>query len=151
MAETYTSGKAVSRRPQTDARRAASRRSYQKNIEKRRAYDRARYQSPERQVWQKQQALEWGRINKGRRAAIVAARRKAIKRATPPWLTDEQKAEIQAFYIEAARREGEWHVDHIYPIKGKNSCGLHVPWNLQLLPGDDNRRKGNKVDGSEHV
>jgi hypothetical protein len=36
-------------------------------------------------------------------------------------------------------------VDHVWPLKHKLCCGLHVPWNLQYLFTVDNRSKGRKL------
>jgi len=85
--------------------------------------------------------------------AANAAKRHAQKlQATPGWLTKEQHAEIQEFYTLA--QELAWlnqdvqifHVDHIIPLQGENVCGLHVPWNLQLLTAKENRSKGNRYE-----
>jgi hypothetical protein len=63
-------------------------------------------------------------------------------------LTSEQEQQIKDFYWLAkdlAAVTGEsYHVDHIVPLQGKSVCGLHVPWNLQVLPADINLSKGNK-------
>jgi len=77
-----------------------------------------------------------------------AKRRSAKLQRTPPWLTAEHLAEIEAHYAlakEAERITGEpHHVDHIIPLRGRRVSGLHVPWNLQVLPASTNIRKSNK-------
>ncbi len=69
--------------------------------------------------------------------------RAQTQRATPPWV-DLQA--IKAVYAEAqrlTRQTGQLHVvDHIVPKIGKTVCGLHVPWNLQVVHWRENAQKG---------
>jgi hypothetical protein len=59
--------------------------------------------------------------------------------ATPKWVDKEA---IIAFYL---KRPTGMTVDHIMPIRGEISCGLHVPWNLQYLTLTQNIAKGNRI------
>lgn len=68
--------------------------------------------------------------------------------ATPDWLTQDQRNEMLAFYIDAAQRDDLHHVDHIIPLTHTDVCGLHVPWNLQVLTAGDNMRKHSSFDGT---
>lgn len=74
-------------------------------------------------------------------------KRRAIKtKACPNWLTKDHKKQINEFFTTA--KDLRWlsneplHVDHIVPLKSKEVCGLHVPWNLQILPKTENLQKG---------
>lgn len=75
-------------------------------------------------------------------------------RATPPWLTEKHQEQIIQVYKHARECEmlsgDKYHVDHIVPLQGKNISGLHVPWNLQVLPADINISKKNKTEGEEY-
>ena len=78
------------------------------------------------------------------------AKRHAQKlEATPPWLTDEQKAQIKEIYRKSRQLQDETgvahNVDHIHPLQGKTVCGLHVPWNLQILTEAENCAKSNTL------
>lgn len=63
---------------------------------------------------------------------------------TPPW---QRMTEIEAVYLEARKlteSTGRKHtVDHIIPLNHPRVCGLHVPWNLQVIPAGLNFSKGN--------
>ena len=67
-------------------------------------------------------------------------------RATPPWLTDDQRQQIREAYALArrlTRDTGQLHVvDHIVPKCGRTVCGLHVPWNLTVMHWRANAQKG---------
>lgn len=69
--------------------------------------------------------------------------------ATPVWLTEEHHQEMVYLYQEAQRLTQETginhHVDHIMPLKHDKLCGLHVPWNLQILTQTENLKKSNKI------
>jgi hypothetical protein len=65
------------------------------------------------------------------------ARRRAKKlRATPKWLTKLHISQMIEIYKKA--NELKYDVDHIIPLYGKYMSGLHVPWNLRLLPSLEN-------------
>lgn len=76
-------------------------------------------------------------LNGGRR------RYAALKRATPKWITAEQRAQIAETYRKAKSRR--MHVDHIFPLQGKLAWGLHVPWNLRALDPIENMRKKSTI------
>jgi hypothetical protein len=85
---------------------------------------------------------------KAKRRAAWAKYNACKMQRTPPWLTNEQLAEIESFYKRAKELELQtntpMHVDHIIPLQGETVSGLHVPWNLQVLPAPLNWSKGNK-------
>lgn len=85
--------------------------------------------------------------NKGKINSINAGRRAAQLNATPPWLITEMKRDIDFFYYirENMKRPKDWHVDHIIPLQGENVSGLHVPWNLRVIPAKENMIKHNKL------
>ena len=81
---------------------------------------------------------KWIARNLGKAREHYAARRAAKLLATPPW--SDRKA-IAAIYEEAAHLN--LTVDHIIPLCNKYVCGLHVPWNLQLISKYANSHKSN--------
>lgn len=107
------------------------------------AYSRA---NPEKKnAW----SLKYIKNNPDKVNAQTAKRRAKKLQATPPWLTKEHLKEMLEFYKLA--KELQWlseerlEVDHIIPLVSDQVCGLHVPWNLQILPKSVNVRKGNKI------
>jgi len=96
----------------------------------------------------------WRKNNPDKRNAQCAKHRAHRIKATPPWLTDLHFQQMKIFYDAATRLTKEFgiamHVDHIVPLNGKEICGLHVPWNLQVLPATDNLKKSNALMGDKN-
>lgn len=95
-------------------------------------------------------ANEWGR-NWAKKhpecaAASEAKRRSVQKNALPKWVDVKEIKSIYRRAQEISRRTGIKHnVDHIYPLVHERFAGLHVPWNLQIIPEKENFSKNNRV------
>lgn len=88
---------------------------------------------------------EWRKNNLAKVASYSSKQRADKFKATPKWAdlkAIDVEYELARWCTEATGTE--YHVDHIVPLKGKNVCGLHVHYNLQVITGLDNRRKNNK-------
>jgi hypothetical protein len=120
---------------------------YRNNLDKARE-SRRRHQENHREDYRRRNSA-YDKLHKPERAAREACRRAMKLRATPPWLTKEHMTEMKSLYIkrdELRLKNGIiYHVDHIVPLVSDAVCGLHVPWNLQVIPAIDNLKKGNKV------
>lgn len=123
-----------------EPRREYSKQYYIANSESRRVYNLAYYEANK----------DW--LNRPTAATRynTAKRRASKKKATPEWLTKEQVVYMKSVYDLAKECEvltgDKYHVDHIIPLQGEGICGLHVPWNLQVIPADLNIRKGNRYE-----
>ena len=130
-------------KPKTAAAKEAGRRYYEKNRQTMLA--KAKEQCPEaRRAYRK----AWKRRNMEYTRANAHAWKRRTREASPPWLTPTHKAEIAAIYAEArglTKTTGDKYVvDHVVPLRHPDVCGLHVPWNLQIMSHEENCQKGNR-------
>jgi hypothetical protein len=130
--------------PKSEAAKAAGRRYYEQNRELVKA------RAAERPAEERRRARKTWKVRNPEAAQVSAnAWKRRAREAAPQWLTPEQKSEIAAIYAKArtmTKLTGVKHaVDHIVPLRSTEVCGLHVPWNLQILTHVDNCAKSNKL------
>ena len=90
---------------------------------------------------------DWAERNRDKVNAKWMKRDASKNKRTPNWLTLDEHWMIEQAYDIAAKRTQmlgiKHHVDHIVPLQGKTVSGLHVPWNLQVIPAKLNQQKSN--------
>lgn len=86
-------------------------------------------------------------IENGKYVHNLALKRAESYNALPIWVNSKLRAEIRKIYIQAQYlsiiRRKRFQVDHIIPLYHNLVCGLHVPWNLQILSKKENEEKSN--------
>ena len=88
-----------------------------------------------------------GNIRNAPTKAMHVANRRAMKAsATPAWADHDAIKSVYKHVPFLDKICGvKHHVDHIIPLNGENVCGLHVEYNLQILPAAINVAKGNRL------
>lgn len=142
-------------------RRAASRKAWadanpdriREAAAKRKAADPEAHKAKRRDAYQrnketvKKRQREYNARNADRRNAYTAEYNATVKRASPPWLTPLHRAQIRKLKVDASLLSIETGVkhstDHIVPLRGDTVCGLHVPWNIQIITASANASKSN--------
>jgi hypothetical protein len=106
-----------------------------------------RYQTPPKErahlaKYRRPECVDWVHVGlRANKRAVV------FWFAKLPWV---DKAALDEVYRERDRLSAETgvphHVDHIVPLLHPHVCGLHVPWNLRVVPAGANITKSNAFD-----
>ena len=76
-------------------------------------------------------------------AQVRSQTRRAL--ATPKWVDAEAIENKHHLAVLMENLLGQpYQVDHIIPICHAKVCGLHVPWNLQVISQSENYAKGSR-------
>jgi 5-methylcytosine-specific restriction endonuclease McrA len=93
----------------------------------------------------------WKKRNKDHVYSYIRQREMRLKGCSLS-LSETQVEQIKNFYKTCRKfnktSDKKFQVDHIVPITNDLVCGLHVPWNLQILSKSENSSKKNKFDGT---
>ena len=134
-----------SKKPKTEASKAAGKRYYEKNKEAVKARANARSKDEINQYRKKHKEK-----NPEYYKALTSVRKRRHRDATPKWITTGHKLAMRQLYLQAmelTKLTGERYVvDHIVPLISDAVCGLHVPWNLRVITQEENLRKSNKLE-----
>lgn len=95
----------------------------------------------------RRQHSEWKKRNPAKVSAESMLRIARKRHATPPWVNRRLLMEVYHLAKHKSAETGVPHqVDHIVPLRHPLVSGLHVPWNLAVIPAIENVRKGNKFN-----
>jgi hypothetical protein len=113
------------------------------NPERKKALEAAwRAANPERD---KAVRTAWRIANPEKRSASHARRRAAQLQRTPAWADLRAIEAVYSIRGQLERAHGvPLDVDHVVPLQGKNVSGLHVEYNLQIIPKTLNMKKKNR-------
>lgn len=127
----------------------ASKRWNNRNKDRMDEYRKDFYSNPDRKQSFLNKCKEYRQTHKSKYAAHCRTRQARKLNATPSWLSELDTQHIETMYEHAQRLTIEtgtaYVVDHIVPLQGINVCGLHVPWNLNVITAQANASKHNKL------
>ena len=130
--------------PKSEASKAAGRRYYLRNVEMVKAKAKVVPAETKRKY-----KLKNKKANPEYYRSLGNARRRRLRDCTPACQTEEDRKEIREIYATALRMKELtgilYEVDHQVPVISDVVCGLHVPWNLEVLTKEANLAKSNSI------